>query len=271
MPLNVSSPYPVDVDLARGHAVVRVSSPHQLAFDKVNEELVTHARRHARDWDAFAETLEALMAHGWALQTHAGILATRSATAEELPALVADALGEGLAVQWCTVDAGDGLFPVGGLIARCDPPADTFPGSTLPALVANELTGAQRIVGSEDELRAVVREELLACAAWWRTHPEAMSDHAAHDLPDELDELAASLEHEPVPQLIAEPVNPGSLFKGEPQTRVHVHAVSAIVFTGMMEAARDHSSLTLALEGLAVELKARASELARERGIIRET
>jgi hypothetical protein len=98
-----------------------------------------------------------------------------------------------------------------------------------------------------------------------------MSDHAAHDLPGELDELAASLEDEPVPQLIAEPVNPGSLFNREPQTRVHVHAVSALVFAGMMEAARDHSSLTLApLEGRAVELKGRGRELARERGIIRD-
>ena len=105
MPLKVSSPYPLHADLAAGHAVVRVSSPHQRAFHKVNEELVAEAREHAREWDEFAETLEALMAHGWSPQSHGGLLATRPATADELPAVAAAALGEGLAVQWCAVDA----------------------------------------------------------------------------------------------------------------------------------------------------------------------
>src|SRR5262249_6567736 len=157
-----------------------------------NEQLVTAAREHAGEWEQFAQTLEALMANGWALQNHVGVIATRSIDADALPPLLDEALAERTLAQWCVVDDDQRLCPVGGLVAHRERPAETFPGAPLPALVANELTGGQRIVASGEELRAVVCEELAACAAWWRSHPQEMSDHAAHEFPDELDELAAA-------------------------------------------------------------------------------
>lgn len=268
-PLVICGPYPL-VDATDGYAVVSVRTPHAQTFELVDEQLVDVAETHALEWQQFAASLRDLMGSGWHVQGHAGVYATRACSPAELLELARSELQPGAVVEWCVPDANGGLYALGGLVAGHPAPRETFPGEPLPALVQNDLTGAQWVAGDEHELRAVLRAELTACATWWRAHPQERSDHDAHELPDELDELAAALEHDnPVPASVMEPAGPARLFDRDGHhTRLSVHPVSAIVFAGLLEAVRCYSSLALApRDGHAAELRRRGEQLAAERGL----
>lgn len=261
-------PYPL-TPTPDGYAVVNLRPPYPRTWELVGDQVVTAARNHAREWNEFAGTLEALMAVGWSLRGEASLYATRHSAVSDVSALIDADLKPGMLVEWCVADRYGGLFAIGGIAAGHEPPPGTFPGSTLPALIVNDLTGAQQLVQSEDELRAAMGDELRGCASWWREHPEERSDHAAHALPDELDELANSLESEPVPATVADAVaSPLGVFRGAPSTRVQVYPVSAVIFAGVMEAARDFSALgTAPREGLAAQLRTRGAAVAGELGL----
>jgi hypothetical protein len=270
MTLVTSGPYPLRADPTTGWAVVNVHSPHAQTWELLNEELVQAAREHAGEWEGFAGRLSDLLDAGWALQSRGGMYATRATDTTELPELLSSALPRGTVVEWCVPDGTGGLFAVGGLVVGADLPAETFPGTLLPALVENDLTGAQRLAGSEDELRAAVAEELAACAGWWRAHPQELSDQAAHGVLDELERLAATLADTPVPAYVMEKPSSRRMFEDSPRTRVAIYPVSAVTFNGLAEAAGHYSSLTLApLEGLGQALQARGRELAVELGVAR--
>ena len=214
-------------------------------MDLVGEELVRAARDHAREWDEFAVTLEGLLGSGWRLQEHASLYATRRATARGLAALMDADLERGTVVEWCVTNDSGGFVAIGGALAGYPMPERTFPGATLPALVVNALTGAQRIADDEPALRKVVCGELRACAAWWREHPQERSDHDTHELPDELDELAGVIAAGPIPACVEDrDASALGTFRGAPHTRVDVRPVSAVLFTGLMDAAGHHSTLT---------------------------
>jgi hypothetical protein len=273
MALSTIGPYPLTPEMTDDYAVVHLRAPYPRTWELVGDELVAAARDHAREWETFAGTLAALLRSGWSIQGPGGLYATRAANVSELLSLITLDLEHGMFVEWCTADENGGLFAIGGVVAGYEPPAATFPGSSLPALIENDLTGAQRLVDTEDELRAAVREELRACASWWRQHPEERSDHDAHGLPDELDELAAGMETGPVPATVADAdASPLGAFRGNPSTRLQVYPVSAVVFTGLMEAANSYHTLTNASrEGLAMELRKRGAAVARELGLVQPT
>ena len=273
VPLWTPGPYPLMPAPTDGYAVVNLRTPYPRTWELIGDQLVTAAREHAREWDEFAGTLETLMAVGWSLKGEASLYATRHARVSDASALIAADLERGMLVEWCVADRYGGLFAIGGVAAGHEPPPATFPGSTLPALIINDLTGAQQLVQTEEELREAMRQELRASASWWREHPEERSDHDAHGLPDDLDDLAASLESEPVPVTVADAVaSPLGVLRGAPSTRVQVYPESAVIFAGVMEAARDFSALgTAPREGLAAQLRARGAAVARELGLAAPT
>ena len=220
-------------------------------------------------WDEFAVTLEGLLRSGWSLHGHASLYATRRATAHGLAALMDADLEHGTVVEWCVTDESGGFVAIGGAVAGYPMSERTFPGATLPALVVNALTGTQRIADDEPALRKVVCGELRACAAWWREHPQERSDHDTHALPEELDELAGVIAAGPVPAAVEDlGADALSTFRGAPHTRVDVRPVSAVIFTGLMDAAGDHSTLTsVPRNGLAEALRRRGAAVARELGV----
>lgn len=263
--MEVDRPYPVSVDPAVGFAFVSVRRPLERSWELTDRELVQAAREHATSWEQFADLLNDLLEAGWSLRHHGGLYATRDTTAAQLPELADAVADRGYAVEWAVPTAdGGSLVTLGGMLARLPPPEQTFPGRPLPALVANELTGAQRIVDGAGELRNVFSEELTASAEWWRSHPEEVSDHAAHGLAEELDELAESVTVHSVPCRAHQPVRPTDLFRGEVRhTSVSVHAVSAIRFAGLAEAARQFLGLDQSpRDGLARSIRAEGRELA---------
>ena len=268
MSLSTLDPYPVAVDVTEGHAVVNVLAPFPRTIGLVGDELVSAARDHAREWEEFAVTLEGLLRSGWRLQEQTSLYATRRATARGLAALIDADLEHGAVVEWCVTDDRGGFVAIGGALAGYPMSERTFPGATLPALVVNALTGAQRIADDEPALRKVVCGELRACAAWWREHPQERSDHDTHELPEELDELAGVIAAGPVPACV-EDLGVGALstFRGAPHTRVDVRPVSAVIFTGLMDAAGHHSTLTsMPRDGLAEALRRRGAAVARKLG-----
>ncbi len=261
--------YPLAADVTNGHAVVNVLAPFPRTFELGGDELVSSARDHAREWDEFAVTLEALLGSGWSLQGRASLYAVRRATARDLAALIDADLERGTVAEWCMIDDSGGFVAVGGAVAGYPLSEQTFPGATLPALVVNALTGAQRIADDEDALRTVVCGELRACAAWWRAHPQERSDHDTHALPAGLDELARDIESGPVPAAVEDlGADALSTFRGAPHTRVDVRPVSAVIFTGLMDAAGHHSTLTsVPRSGVAEALRRDGAAIARELGL----
>jgi hypothetical protein len=272
MSLSTSVAYPLVSAASKGWAVVSVMPPYTSSREMKNDEVVHAAREHAQEWERFADRLRGLLDAGWALQGEVGLHATRASGVAELPAHLGGLFPRGTAVEWCVADTEGGLFAVGGLAVGSPAPPETFPGSVFPALVVNGLTGAQQQVENEVELRLIVANELEASAAWWRAHPDVLSDQAAHDVVQQLDDLSDAVLYEPVPALVSQAPGLRGLLEKAPRTHIAVHPVSAIIFTGLMEATNQFSSLAHApREGLGQAFQARGRELAVELGLVSMT
>jgi len=132
-------PYPVGANCEYGLMVVNVDLPVASTWERRDEQLVRAVREHAAEWERLSEQLTVWIDAGWTLQGHPGVYAARAARSREAPEIVEESAAPGVAVEWCVSDRDDELLAVGGFISGTDAPSQTFPGATLPALVA---TGA---------------------------------------------------------------------------------------------------------------------------------
>jgi hypothetical protein len=261
--LKLGTGYPVDVAPDHGNALMILRQPLD-HFSGEDAELISKVAAHAEATSAFVTYLEALRDAGWSLRWHGHIYAQRGCRVSELPMLLDGEAPRGACVSWAVPNRQDYLVTIGGLVAGHAAPSETYPGAPLPAVIENQLTGAQHVVDSADQLRVQLADELISCAAWWYARPDQLSDYAAHELPGELERVGAEIRSGgEIPETINHDTGLTELFeRSAPRTHLAVTAVSAIVFSGIAEALREIVDPLTPREGLGARYRREGAQLA---------
>lgn len=219
-----------------------VSTPVPLVWEQVSVQLGLSSpapglqAAHAR-----AELLARLRDAGWELDGDRVAHVRLDVEDAQTLAQIAGAEADGIPLHIVPVhEAGDDTLHgvvCGGLFAGREPHPQLFPATVLPAIVWNQLTGAQQIVVDVDELRRAVGGELEALASWWRAEPGRLSDLGWPDVPDELDALARQIAgaRADVPWLAGVmPDGRGFLDRSRPRCLVEVLPVRSLLWGGTM-------------------------------------
>lgn len=159
--------------LVRGAMASPLIHPLGTAY---NDEILS-AARDAKDMlpQIFISACEALHRDGWDLElTGAELTARASLDEEEIRSLAA----AGFFPRGFPLHLGAGVpggdphvaLLVGGVLAGYEPHPALFPCQLLPAIVCNELTGAQHLVEDETDLRETFLDEVRTTICTWREH-----------------------------------------------------------------------------------------------------
>jgi len=224
-----------------------------------SEDLVAHLHASARELGEAAKLVEQLAATDWRLSnaTRSWLLQRAVAEDEDPYDVAATIAAADFPVSHWTRAADDPqLVHIGGLRPG-HRDNRTFPGSPWPAVIQEQLTGRQTEVASHADARPVLSRAIREIADAVAERGGDLHDLQATGIPDELHDLAASIEHGRHPgyaELTVMLDSPFAALGGRGRDySVAVWPISAVMFAGLSDSARalvPGSRILIARDGL---------------------